>query len=64
MKLLEGVDYVLEEGKMVLTREFLLKRGYCCNSKCRNCPYNNSDSQIKIESNTYELINNPYKGVT
>jgi len=39
MKLVEGVDYVLEDSKIVFTREFLLKRGYCCNSRCRNCPY-------------------------
>jgi len=23
-----------------LSREFLLNRGYCCNSGCSNCPYN------------------------
>ena len=23
----------------VLTAEFLLKRGYCCGSGCRHCPY-------------------------
>lgn len=22
-----------------LTKEFLTKRGYCCGSKCANCPY-------------------------
>ena len=22
-----------------LSREFLLKRGYCCNNNCKNCPY-------------------------
>ncbi|MEM1069005.1 MAG: DUF5522 domain-containing protein [Planctomycetota bacterium] len=22
-----------------LSREFLLSRGYCCNSGCKNCPY-------------------------
>jgi len=40
-RLVEGVDYVMEGTKMVLTSEFLLKRGYCCNSKCKNCPYKN-----------------------
>ena len=36
----EGVDfYFNEEGLMVLTREFLLKRGFCCHSGCENCPY-------------------------
>ncbi|MCJ8346237.1 DUF5522 domain-containing protein [bacterium] len=22
-----------------LSKEFLLKRGYCCDNKCKNCPY-------------------------
>lgn len=35
----EGVDYYFENGLMVLTAHFLLKRGYCCNSGCRHCPY-------------------------
>lgn len=39
MSLVEGVDYTIENNKMVFTRDFLLKRGYCCNSRCRNCPY-------------------------
>jgi len=27
------------DGLMVATREFLLRRGYCCGCSCRNCPY-------------------------
>lgn len=38
-KLVDGVDYYMEDGKMVLTTYFLTKRGYCCNSGCRHCPY-------------------------
>jgi hypothetical protein len=38
-KLIEGVDYYLENGLMVLTARFLLKRGYCCGNGCRHCPY-------------------------
>lgn len=38
-QLIEGVDYYVENGLFVFTREFLLKRGYCCESGCRNCPY-------------------------
>jgi hypothetical protein len=38
MKLTEG-DYYIENGKYVLTKQFLLRRGYCCNSGCRHCPY-------------------------
>jgi hypothetical protein len=37
--LVEGVDYYLEGDKFVFTAAYHLKRGYCCNSKCRHCPY-------------------------
>jgi hypothetical protein len=39
VKLVEGVDYYLEGDKFVFTAHFLLKRGFCCNSGCRHCPY-------------------------
>lgn len=36
----EGVDYVIDEqGRFVFTREYHLKRGYCCGNNCKNCPY-------------------------
>lgn len=35
----EGVDYYWEAGKMVFTAEFHKKRGHCCGSGCRHCPY-------------------------
>jgi hypothetical protein len=38
-KLVEGVDYYMEAGKLVFTRAYHLKRGHCCNSRCRHCPY-------------------------
>ncbi|MCY7374985.1 MAG: DUF5522 domain-containing protein [Pyrinomonadaceae bacterium] len=38
-KLVEGVDYYFDDGLMVLTGHFLLKRGYCCGNGCRHCPY-------------------------
>jgi hypothetical protein len=37
--LLEGVDYYIENGLYVFTASYLLKRGYCCQSGCRHCPY-------------------------
>ena len=40
-ELIEGEDYYVEEGKYVFTAYYLLKRGYCCGSGCRHCPYNN-----------------------
>jgi hypothetical protein len=38
-KLVEGLDYYVESGKYVFTEAYHLKRGYCCNSRCRHCPY-------------------------
>jgi hypothetical protein len=35
----EGVDYYVEKGLFVFTSFYLLKRGYCCESGCRHCPY-------------------------
>lgn len=40
MALVEGVDFYLNaDGLMVFTAEYLRKRGYCCESGCRHCPY-------------------------
>jgi hypothetical protein len=39
-KLIEGGDYYLSpEGYRVFTEKYHLKRGYCCRSGCRHCPY-------------------------
>lgn len=38
-ELIEGVDYYWEDGFMVFTSVYLLKRGFCCRSGCRHCPY-------------------------
>ena len=35
----EGVDYTIENGQWVFTAAYLLRRGHCCDSGCRNCPY-------------------------
>lgn len=37
--LVEGEDYYIENGNLVFTASFLLRRGYCCGSGCRHCPY-------------------------
>ena len=37
--LVEGVDYTVENGRWVFTAAYLRRRGYCCESGCRNCPY-------------------------
>lgn len=39
-KLLEGEDfYFTAEGYKCFTEKHHLKRGYCCKSGCRHCPY-------------------------
>jgi hypothetical protein len=35
----EGRDYYLEKGYVVFTAHYLRRRGYCCESGCRHCPY-------------------------
>lgn len=35
----EGTDFYWENGKMVMTRDYHIKRGYCCRCACRHCPY-------------------------
>ncbi|MBZ5521409.1 MAG: hypothetical protein LAP21_04035 [Acidobacteriia bacterium] len=41
-QLVEGEDYYIEDGYYVFTASYLLKRGYCCGSGCRHCPYKNT----------------------
>lgn len=31
--------YKTPEGYIVFTEKYHLKRGYCCKSGCRHCPY-------------------------
>ena len=35
----ETEDYYMEGPYMVFTAAYHLKRGYCCGSRCRHCPY-------------------------
>jgi hypothetical protein len=37
--LIEKEDYYFENGLMVFTEAYHRKRGFCCKSKCRHCPY-------------------------
>ncbi len=39
-ELIKGEDYIINErGHIVFTKEYHLKRGYCCKNSCLNCPY-------------------------
>ena len=38
-KEVKTLDFYIENGKYVFTKEFHLSRGYCCGNGCRHCPY-------------------------
>lgn len=39
-QLVEGEDYYYnDQGYIVLTENFHLKKGYCCGNGCKHCPY-------------------------
>ncbi|PKF50254.1 hypothetical protein AT251_12835 [Enterovibrio nigricans] len=42
--LIEGIDYTQENGYMVLSAWYLLKRGKCCGNGCRHCPYGHAST--------------------
>jgi hypothetical protein len=39
VKLLPSDFYYNEKGLLVFTKDYHLKRGYCCGNNCVNCPY-------------------------
>jgi len=41
--LVADLDYYIENGNWVFTEWFHLKRGSCCGSACRHCPYNHAN---------------------
>ncbi len=38
-ELVEGEDFYWEDLYLVFTAKFHLRRGHCCGSGCRHCPY-------------------------
>lgn len=42
--------YTSEEGFIVFTEKYHLKRGYCCKSGCRHCPYGYDKRTGRIRS--------------
>jgi hypothetical protein len=41
--------YKTEEGYIVFTEKYLLKRGYCCMNGCKHCPYGFNRKTGRIE---------------
>jgi hypothetical protein len=48
---LQAEDFYWEDGKMVMTEHYHNKRGYCCGSGCRHCPYTSTSQKTNIQSN-------------
>lgn len=53
--MIEGKDYILEDGYVIFTRSFLLERGQCCYSGCRNCPYDKEDKYVSNKERPQEF---------
>lgn len=39
--------YYSEEGYIVLTEKYHLRRGYCCHNNCKHCPFKKPKSKTK-----------------
>ena len=42
--------YFNENGLMVFTEQYHLKRGYCCKNGCKHCPYDFKKLKNKKEN--------------
>lgn len=40
----EGEDYYMDGPYFVFTAAYHLKRGFCCGSGCKHCPYRKGDA--------------------
>jgi hypothetical protein len=59
---IEGLHYILEQGRVVFTSLYLYQRGYCCGNNCRNCPYiKPSVKGTKQLDENYKYLNNDNK---
>jgi Family of unknown function (DUF5522) len=45
----EGEDFYWEGPYMVFTETWHLKRGYCCGSACRHCPFGHENVPPKAD---------------
>ncbi len=50
-KFIQGEDYYLEKGVIIMTEEYLRKRKTCCGSGCRHCcfspPFTKGNTVLK-----------------
>ena len=61
-KLIEGEDYYLTpEGYRCFTEKHHRKRGYCCKSGCRHCPYGFDKKTGEIKKTDVQITDIPTK---
>lgn len=63
--MIEGEDfYFNEQGLMVLTEKYHLKRGQCCGNGCKHCPFdyvNVDDNRRKELLDIRNKVNKKYQ---
>jgi hypothetical protein len=47
---LKTEDFYIENGLYVFTADFHKKRGHCCGSGCRHCPYDKKTGKLLIDN--------------
>ncbi|PYS84591.1 MAG: hypothetical protein DMF67_04330 [Acidobacteria bacterium] len=53
----EGEDFYREGAFVVFTARYHLRRGYCCESGCRHCPYRvAADDAARDEEKSVEKV--------
>ncbi|HEX7955946.1 MAG TPA: DUF5522 domain-containing protein [Pyrinomonadaceae bacterium] len=50
----EGEDFYREGAYVVFTARYLLRRGYCCESGCRHCPYGEESKSHEENAERHE----------
>jgi hypothetical protein len=50
LPLLQPGDYYMEGPNLVFTAQYHLKRGSCCGSGCRHCPYGVTDDCVLADA--------------
>jgi len=51
----EGEDFYREGAFVVFTARYHLRRGYCCESGCRHCPYRDAAGRRVGEDEDEEI---------
>lgn len=44
---LDSGDFYMQNGLLVFTEQYHLKRGYCCKNNCKHCPYKKNNAAFE-----------------